>query len=227
MVFSTRFFRAKNRGADFSKRRKLRMKKPLFCMAFAGLLSAPLAYASNVDFNVGINIGNRPPVVVPAPPPPVYAPPVPVAAPPVVIEEPPEFIEPPQLGFYAAVGVPYNLYFAANQYYLFKGNAWYAAPRYNGPWVSVRYASLPGVLRRYPHEKIQYYRDAGYRHYRGGGDPYWEKHRFHPEKVWKEQRKAEKEYRKEQRRAEKEDWKEAKRQEKEYRDHDRGHGRGH
>jgi hypothetical protein len=204
------------------------MKRTLFCMAFAGFLSAPLAYASNVDFNVGVNISNRPQVAVPAPQP-VYVPPVPVAAPPVEIEmeEPPEFIEPPQLGFYAAVGVPFNLYFAANQYYLFKGNTWYAAPRYNGPWVSVRYASLPRVLRRYPHEKIQYYRDSGYRHYRRGGDPYWERHRFHPEKAWKEQRKAEKEYRKEERRAEKEDWKEAKRQEKEDRDHGRGHGHGH
>jgi len=44
------------------------MKRTLFCMAFAGALSAPLAYASNVDFNVGINVSNRPQVAVPAPP---------------------------------------------------------------------------------------------------------------------------------------------------------------
>ena len=194
------------------------MKKTLFCMAFAGALSAPLAYASNVDFNVGINVSNRPQVAVPVHAPPVYvpAPPPPVYAPPVVIEEPPLFIQPPELGFYAAVGVPFDLYFSANAYFLFRGNAWYSAPHYNGPWASVRYASLPRELRRHPHEKIRYYRDAGYKHYRRGGNPYWERHQFHPKKEWKEHRKAEKEYRKE-----------AKRHEKEHRKHGGGHGHGH
>ncbi|MRS05897.1 hypothetical protein EG832_22160, partial [bacterium] len=33
---------------------------------------------------------------------------------PVVIEEPPEFIQPPEVGFYVATGVPYDLFFVSN-----------------------------------------------------------------------------------------------------------------
>ncbi len=179
------------------------MKKVLFSLAFASVLGCPLAYANNVDFNVGINIGNHPREAVPVPVP-VAPPPQPVyVQQPVVIEEPPEFIAPPQLGFYAAVGVPYDLFYVGSRYYLYRGNAWYAAPNYNGPWVSVRYGTLPPAMRRYPFEKIRYYRDAGYRDYRRGGSPYWEKHRFHPDKALKEQRKEDKKWEKEKRKQEK------------------------
>lgn len=184
------------------------MKKVLSCLALAIALPGPFAYASNVDFSVGINIGNQPRVAAPV----VVAPPV--YAPPVVIEEPPEFIAPPELGFYAAVGVPYDLFFVASRYYLCKGNVWYSGPRYNGPWVSVHYRSLPREIRRYPFEKIRYYRDAGYGHYRRGDNPYWERHHFHPEKEWKEQRKAEHEQ-----------WKRDKREDREDRNYARHHGR--
>jgi hypothetical protein len=182
------------------------MRKILFILACLSATSVSTTYASNVDFNVGINIGNTPRVAVPVAAPPVYVPPV-------VIEEPPEFIEPPQLGFYAAVGVPYDLFFVSNRYYLYRGNAWYAAPRYNGPWVSVRYNSLPGKLRRHSFEKVRHYRDAGYRHYRHGATPYWERHHFHPEKEWKEERKAEHDQ-----------WKSAKHESKEERKHERRQG---
>ncbi len=208
------------------------MRKVLSCLVLALALPAPFAHASDVGFNVGVNISNQPRVVVPAPPQPVYAPPqpvyaapVPVYAPPVVIEEPPEFIEPPELGFYAAVNVPFDLFFVANTYYLCKGNVWYSAPRYNGPWVQARYRALPPQLRRYPFQKIRYYRDAGYNHYRRADNPYWNKHHFHPEKEWKERRKAEKEERKEQRKEEHEQWKQAKQWEKEQGRHGGKHGR--
>ena len=193
------------------------MRKTLFCLACATALCGPYAYASNVDFNVGINIGNRPTVIEPAPPPPVYVPvqPQPVYdAPPVIIDEAPVFIQPPQLGFYVAVGVPHDLFYVSGQYYLSRGNVWYSAPYYNGPWVAVRHRALPRVIRRHPHEKIRYYRDSGYAHYRRGGDPYWERHRFHPKDKWKEHRKAERE-----------DWKRARHEEKEYRKHGGKHGR--
>jgi hypothetical protein len=99
------------------------MKRILFCLALAAALTAPRAFASNVDFNIGINVGTRPPAVVPvAPPPSLYY------EPPVVIEEPPLFIEPPELGFHVAVGIPYDVFFIGGSYYLYKENAWYRAP---------------------------------------------------------------------------------------------------
>ncbi len=155
----------------------------------ASIFSCPSVYASNVDFHVGVNIGT-PGVAVPVPVP-VAPPPQPVyVQPQVVIDEPPEFIAPPELGFYVAVGVPYDLFFASGRYYLCRGNTWYSSPNYNGPWVSARYKALPWGLRKYPYERIRYFRDAGYRHYREGGNPYWEKHHFHPEKRWHDERRA-------------------------------------
>ncbi|HET6418534.1 MAG TPA: hypothetical protein VFG19_00160 [Geobacteraceae bacterium] len=165
------------------------MKKVLFSLAFASVLGCPLVYASNVDFHVGVNIGT-PGVAVPVPVPVAPAPQPVYVQPPVAIEEPPEFIAPPELGFYVAVGVPYDLFFAGGRYYLCRGNAWYASPNYNGPWVSARYKTLPWGLRKYPYERIRYFRDTGYRHWREGGNPYWEKHHFHPEKRWGGERRA-------------------------------------
>lgn len=202
------------------------MKRILFSLALVAALPASHAVASNVDFNVGINVGTRPPVVAPAVPVPV---PVPVPAPPpvydepeVVFDEPPLFIEPPELGFHVAVGIPYNVFYVGANYYLCKGNVWYAAPSYRGPWAVTRYNALPWKLRKHSFERVRYYRDAGYRHYREGRDPYWRAHYFRPKKEWKEARRMERDLAKQ-------DWKNERKWEKEQRKHewkdDRG-GRG-
>ena len=132
-------------------------------MVFAVATLATSANASNVGFSFGINVG------VPAP---VYAPP------PVVIDSPPEFVAQPGMGFYAAMGTPYDLFYADNGYYLYRANTWYAAPDYNGPWVQVGYRSIPWGLRRYPMARIRYMRDEGFRHY--DRDNYGYRH-FRPE----------------------------------------------
>ncbi len=135
-------------------------------IVFAVATLASSANASNVGFNFGLNVGN-----IPAP---VYAPP------PVVIDQPPEFVAEPSMGFYAAVGTPYDLFYAANRYYLSRGNMWYAAPNYNGPWVQVGYRTIPWSLRRYPISRIRYMRDEG------GGDDYNQYRHFRPE--WNDRR---------------------------------------
>ncbi len=140
------------------------MKKYLAGLIFSMVLPVTQAQASHVDFNVGVNVG------VPAAP--VYA------APPVTIAEPPEFVGPPQLGFYVAVGVPYDLYFYSNRYWLWRGGGWYSAPFYNGPWVTAGIGSVPYEIRRFPVERVHYYRDNYYRRYHRAGGP--EYRHFHP-----------------------------------------------
>jgi hypothetical protein len=132
--------------------------------------SASFAHASNVGFNIGVNVGIPAPVI---------------AEPPVEVVEPPEFVAQPGSGFYVAVGTPYDIFYAGNRYYLCRGDAWYAAPYYNGPWVSVGYRTVPWRLRRYPMARVHSFRDdwgrhrgeghyAGYGHFRperhGGGE---------------------------------------------------------
>jgi hypothetical protein len=165
-------------------------------IVLAAATSTPCAHASNVGFDVGVNISNMPARTAPvyaAPPtaeqePPVSyeEPPETYQGPPPADEEPPEFVAYPAMGFYAAVGTPYDLFYAGNRYYLSRGNAWFAAPCYNGPWVRVRFRELPRSLRRYPIAKMRYFRDEecrrhgrdyrGYRHFRPEWHDWRERH---------------------------------------------------
>ena len=198
------------------------MKKALFALALATIIGSSYAHASNVDLSVGINIGNPPRVAVPVPVPPP-PPPQPVYVPePVYFEEPPEFIAPPQRGLYAAVGVPYDMFYITSRYYLCRDNVWFSGISYNGPWVSAQYRTLPWGLRRLPYERVRYYRDAGFRDYRRDRSAYWANHRFHPRKEWKEHRKAEREEWKHERKAEHEELKRERHEAKEY---EKRHGR--
>ncbi len=156
-------------------------------LAAAGvtLLWGTAAHASHVGVNLNINLGNPPVVVAPAP--------VAVVPPPAGplylddIQEPPEFVYPGQLGFYVAVGVPYDMFYIGTTYYLFRDNAWYRSPRYGGPWRAVPFRALPPGLRRHRFDRIRYYRDMEYRHYRHDRDRYrgrW----FRPEREWRDHR---------------------------------------
>jgi hypothetical protein len=145
---------------------------------FIGLMSvivvmtlASRVHASNVGFGLSVNVGNVPD--------PVYA------SPPVAIDDPPEFVAQPALGLYAAVGTPYDLFYSSNRYYLCRGNIWYAAPYYNGPWVQIGYRALPWGLRRYPMARMRYMRDEEPSHY--VDDDRYEYRYFRPERTdWRD-----------------------------------------
>ncbi len=119
---------------------------------------------------VGINIGLP---FVPATPYPYQ----PVAAAPAYpydyetldLAAPPDFVEPPELGFYVAVGVPFDLFFFNNVYYLYRDNCWYSSYYYNGPWRGLSYNHVPYALHRYPFDRIHHYRDNYYGQYQRYG----------------------------------------------------------
>lgn len=130
--------------------------KKFFTYTLAACVAVVLASASpaRCEIDVNVNIG------------------IPIPLPTVVIAEPPEFIMPSALGFYVAVGTPYDLYRIDNSYYLCRGDVWYRGSYYNGPWHEVRYKKLPKALRRHKHDRIRYYRDEEYRHYRHNRNHY-------------------------------------------------------
>jgi len=190
-------------------------------------LGASVARASNVGVDVNIHLGNQPrQVVIPAPPPAQVIVAEPASVMTVTIDDDVDFVYPEQLGFYVAVGVPYDLFYFRNNYYLFRDGRWYRAPRSHGPWVAARYRQLPPGLRRHGIERIRAYRSAEYDIYRHDRDHYrgrhfmtrrddWKEHRKAEKARWKEARREEKEYQKEMKWAEKEE----RRAEKEERRH--------
>jgi hypothetical protein len=185
--------------------------------------SAQAALASNVGVDLNIRLGAPRQVVVPepvyvAPPAPVYyAPPAPAMA----VEEDVQFVYPEGLGFYVAVGVPYDLFYLNNSYFIVRDGRWLRSSSSRGPWVVQRSRDLPPTLRRNRLERIREYRNREYvvynrdrEHYRG--------RRLHSDKgYWKEQRKDDKEQRKDEKRFEKGERKDQKRFEKEQRRDDK------
>jgi hypothetical protein len=148
------------------------------------------AQASNVDWNLHVNVGSDRAAPPPAPyPPPEYYPPGPppviYGAPPsvpVIVSAPPLFLVPANLGFWVAVDVPYDMVFIDGYYYLHNGHYWYASSRYNGPWRVVAHERLPPGLRRHKFAKIRDYRDKEYKRYQKQGakyrgQPYWPEER--------------------------------------------------
>ncbi len=171
-------------------------------------LGASLASAGNVGVDVNLHLSNQPQqVIIPAPgapPPAQVVVPSPVS-PVVTIDNDVDFVYPVQLGFYVAVGVPYDLFYVRNNYYLFRDGRWFRAPGSHGPWVSARYRELPPGLRRHDIERVRAYRNAEYDIYRHDRDHYRGRHFMTRRDDWKEHRKAEKERWKEARREEKEE----------------------
>jgi hypothetical protein len=172
-------------------------------LAFSG----SAACANNVGVDLNLHLGNQPQqVIVPVAPQP---------APVFNIEEDVHFVSPAPLGFYVAVGVPYDLFYVQNSYYICRDGRWFRAPGSHGPWAVTQFRDLPPGLRKHKLERIRAYRNAEYDIYRRDRDHYHGGHFMTGKEEWKAQRKAEKEYRKEARREDKEYRKEMKRAEKE------------
>jgi hypothetical protein len=156
---------------NISKETAMKQLLTRHIVAIVVTLSGSSAYAGNVGVDLNIHLGDlfrtvsvREPVY--APPVQVYAPPVRVYGPPVEehpIGENVRFIYPDALGFYVAVGVPYDLCYMQNSYYLFRDGRWLRSPSSRGPWVVQSYRDLPQGLRSQRIERIRDYRYAGQR----------------------------------------------------------------
>jgi hypothetical protein len=187
------------------------------------IFGAQAVHASNVGVDLNINIGSQPrqvpapaPVYVPAPAP-VYVP----APAPFVVEPDVHFIYPERLGFYVAVGVPYDLFYLDNSYFIFRDGRWLRAQSSRGPWVVQRHRDLPPLLRRQRLERIREYRNHEYGVYRRDIDHYRGRQFRADRGEWKERDREIRERRKEEKHFAKEQRKEEKRWEKERRKEDK------
>ena len=135
-------------------------------VAIAAIFGETAAEAGNVKVNLNINLDPFRPVIVREE---IYRPPAPVryaSAPAYSRRDEVRFIYPDELGFYVAVGVPYELCYIGTSYYLFNDGRWFRAHSQRGPWIAISYRELPVGLRQHRIERIRNYRQHGYASYR-------------------------------------------------------------
>jgi hypothetical protein len=113
---------------------KTRIFTALAALAFTvfAATAAPVLAGTNVNINLGL------PAAVVAAPEPVY------------VEQPPEMVVIPQSNVYFAPGVSVDLFFYDNRWWNRRGDRWYRASDYNGPWVSVGQRHVPASVYRVP-----------------------------------------------------------------------------
>ncbi len=139
---------------------------------------ASSACAGNVGVDLNLHLGDQP-VVVGAPAPAVVAPA------PVVIDQDVDFVYPEGLGVYAAVGVPYDLFYTGNCYYMYRDGRWLRAYRGRGTWAPIGFRSLPPGLRRHNLARMRAFRDAEYDVYRHDRGHYRGRHFFAGRDEWR------------------------------------------
>jgi len=168
------------------------------------LLYASTANADSVNLNV--HIGDEPPeeVIV------VHEPAHHHHHRDIYVEEDIDFIMPQSLGFYVAVGLPYDLFYVGKSYYLYRDGYWHRAHHSRGPWVIVTHRDLPPGLRKHSMERIRYYRDEEHAAYRRDEENYRGRHFRSNKEDWQEPQR-------EENRGEKEDRKEEHKKEKRHR----------
>ncbi len=151
------------------------------------MLCASTASADNVGLDFNVHVGNAPRQQV------IVREPVYHRSPPgFQINEDINFLRPSSLGFYVAVGLPYDLFYVDNDYYLYRDGNWHRARYSRGPWVTVSHRDLPRSLRRHNIEQLRHYRDQEYRAYRQNERNYRGRHfRSHKEQ-WQADRRQEK-----------------------------------
>ena len=114
----------------------------LLVLPFALLFTALAVPARAAEVHINVNIGA---------PPPIY-----------YVQHPPRLVYLPQPAVYVAVGVPYDIYFVGGRYYHARGDNWYWAPGYGGPWNTVVYRALPPGLQKYKVSRLREFRGDYY-----------------------------------------------------------------
>jgi hypothetical protein len=102
-----------------------------------------------------------------------------IGPPPIVVAEPPAVVLVPGSQVYFVPGVEFDVFFYNGWWWSPRGDQWYRARAYNGPWGIIGRRYVPRPLFRVPHDYRRVYareRHIPYREWRGG-HPGREEHR--------------------------------------------------
>lgn len=97
---------------------------------FLGFVSLVVVVAGTAQAEVNVNINIGPP--------------------PIVVSAPAQVVMMPQTGIYFVPGISYDLFFYNGYWWSQRGDNWYRAGEYNGPWVVIQRNYVPGYLLKVP-----------------------------------------------------------------------------
>jgi hypothetical protein len=98
------------------------------------------------------------------------------APPPVVLHSRPTMLYLAEPASYAAIGIPYDIFYVGDRYYYVRGDNWFWAPGYAGPWTSVSYSRLPPGLQKFKVVRLREFRDREHNLYVVQGAKFKGKH---------------------------------------------------
>lgn len=117
----------------------IRVVLAVFVLAGFATYASPAHAGVDVNVNVGLPVGVA---VAPAP--------MVVAPQPVYVQQPPEMVLIPSSSVYFAPGVSVDLFFYSDHWWNRRGDRWYRASGYNGPWTAVGHRNVPAPVYRVP-----------------------------------------------------------------------------
>jgi hypothetical protein len=118
-------------------------------LLLGALLISGAPSVAKAGVNVGVNVNLGPP--------------------PIVVAEPPEMVPVPRSQAYFVPGLEFDVFFYNGFWWSPRGDHWYRARAYNGPWRTVARRNIPGPVLRIPHDYRHVYareRHIPYREWR-------------------------------------------------------------
>ena len=135
------------------------MRTTICRMIGPALLAALLVWCCAGTAQAGVNVGVN----------------LNIGPPPIVVPAPPEVVPIPNIGVYFVPGLSFDVFFYNGYWWSPRGDRWYRARAYDGPWRTVDRRYVPRPVYRVPrdyrtvygHERHIPYGEWRERHYRG------------------------------------------------------------
>lgn len=80
-----------------------------------------------------------------------------IGPPPIVVAQPPAVVLVPSTSVYFVPDVSYDVFYYGGYWWSPRGDHWYRASAYNGPWHTISRHSVPGPVYGVPHNYRQVY----------------------------------------------------------------------
>jgi len=116
-----------------------------------------------------------------------------IGPPPIVVAEPPVVVMVPQSRIYYVPDIDIDVFFFAGYWWSPRGERWYRARSYNGPWVHMKPSGVPRAVIYMPRDyrgRYAHERHIPHDEWKRGYDS-WERKNWNAHRSWEKEREQE------------------------------------